>query len=112
MAVKYLEQEHGGQGVRAQFAVTGEDAKKHFALIEDRRDEIENMLGPGLVWHNPDETKRCTIYKALRGNVEDESEHPQLFAWLTEELDRFHEKLGVIVRDVAAIVASGQADLE
>jgi hypothetical protein len=48
--------------IRAEFTLTGAQAKAHLALLEADKAAIEAEVGQSLIWHNPPDTHYARIY--------------------------------------------------
>lgn len=84
--------------IRVELVVTGENAKQHFALLEDRKAEVERMMGFPLTWHNPPSKTMCRIFVRQPADFLNKALWQQHHDWLREKLELFHKVFGPIVQ--------------
>jgi len=66
-----------------------------FARLHRRRDDIEGAIGASLAWHIDDDQKSSTITMSKAGDWREESEAPELAAWLVNMADAFADVFAV-----------------
>jgi len=81
----------------------GPNAKRHFAIIEHKKETIEREIGNELIWTNSKDNKTCSI-SLFRDNVTLTSQEkwPEQFGWLQEKLEAFFKAFSPIVKSVDA----------
>lgn len=65
-------------------------AKKYFAILEAQKDSIEREIGESLIWHNPEDKRRCRIYIRQPADFMNQKDWPAQHAWLKKYLEKFH----------------------
>lgn len=76
--------------IRTEFNLEGKNSSAVFAQLLEQKNDIENEIGRSLVWHNPDDTKSCKIYLPKDADFTDETQWPQQFQWLLDNILKFH----------------------
>ncbi len=74
---------------RVQLMLNGDDSKEIFDRLHADREEIEAELGESLIWHNPENARRCRVYTRWLVDLEDRGDWSNQFAWLEERLRGF-----------------------
>jgi Domain of unknown function (DUF4268) len=75
--------------VRAEFTLTGAQAKAYLTVLEADKVAIETEIGQPLLWHNPADTRSARIYVRRTANLRDRNSWPELHAWLLKRLEEF-----------------------
>lgn len=82
--------------------MSGPDGKAHYYLLEERKDEIEALLGYPVIWYeNPSRVESALIVET-QGELAKQSDWPRQFEWLARHLQDFNDKLGPIIRTLDA----------
>lgn len=84
--------------IRVELVVHGKNAKHNFALLEQKRVQIETAMGFTLTWHNPENKNMCRIYARKDANFLDPNFWPEHHAWLKEKLETFYNVFGPMVK--------------
>lgn len=84
--------------LRAELVLYDSNAKGFYAALEQMRPEIEAEMGESFTWHNPENKNMCRIWVRREANLSNESKRPELYAWMTEKLDRMHEVFAPRIR--------------
>ena len=66
-------------------------AKTYFQLLAQDRSKIENEMGCPLEWHNPENTRACTIYVRKSIDLADLSARQEQYAWLLKNLEKIRQ---------------------
>lgn len=93
--------------IRVELVLTGDQAKQHFASLEEKREWIEKTIGGPLTWHNPTGKNMCRIYARQNADFLKEDLWPQQQTWLKEKLDLFHKVFAPLVQNLD-VVESGR----
>ena len=75
--------------LRVELVLDGEAPQEVFADLERSKPELERELTSELVWHNPENARRCTIYVRKSVDLQEQEAWPQYHKWLFENLERF-----------------------
>lgn len=87
--------------IRVELYIAGEDAKERLALLEQDREEIEQVLGFPLEWEELPEARDSRVSRYLRDvDPEDESDWPRQHEWLAKNLNEMHRAFFQRVRDI------------
>ena len=88
--------------VRAGLYIRGKDAKRHLALLEQQKEEIERELGSSLEWGVESRTARDSIVACYYRDVDpdDKSDWPRQHKWLAQHLNDLHGVFSQRVRDL------------
>lgn len=92
--------------IRVELVLTGDQAKQHFAALEEKREWIEKTLGIPLTWHNPTGKNMCRIYTRQNADFLKEDLWPQQQTWLKEKLEFFSKIFVPLVQNLD-VVESG-----
>ncbi|MBM3330988.1 DUF4268 domain-containing protein [candidate division WOR-3 bacterium] len=89
----YWDSESGKAGpeIRVDLYMSGSSAKRHFAQLNEQREDIERELGLQLVWYNPEDKQACRIYTRRAADVMDRTTWPQQFEWLRKNVELFYK---------------------
>jgi hypothetical protein len=87
--------------VRAEFTLTGAQAKAHLTLLEADKAAIEAEVGQPLIWHNPSDTQSARIYVRRAADLRDRGSWPELHAWLLKCLEALRGAFAKRVRTPA-----------
>jgi hypothetical protein len=90
-----------------------QDAKPHFYLLEDQKEEIEREIGVSLEWHEMINKKQSRI-KLIRENTDptDRSKWEEQQRWLLEKLEAFHAVFAPRIATLDAADYIADEDLE
>lgn len=86
--------------IRTEVVLNDENAKAFFGLLKAQKEAIEAEVGEPLVWHNPEDARKCRIYLSREAHLEDRGAWPDYHAWLTERLERLQKAFGPRVRQL------------
>jgi hypothetical protein len=86
--------------MRVEIEMHGEYAKRNFAALEKRRQEIEKACGVPLTWHNPPNKIACRIYTRQDADFMQEGLWLQQHQWLKEKLELFQRVFAPIVQNL------------
>lgn len=85
--------------IRVELVLETANAKRDFAELQARKDEIEMALGFPLTWHNPEDTATCKLYSRLDADWPNNSQTwPDQFEWMRLRLEIMNKVLGPIVK--------------
>jgi hypothetical protein len=87
--------------VRAEFNLTGAQAKAYLTVFEADKVAIETEIGQPLLWHNPPDTRSARIYVRRTANLRDRSSWPELHDWLLRRLEELRKTFAKRVRMLA-----------
>ena len=78
--------------VGIRLVIREDNAKAHFRLLEEQKEEIHNEFGETLEWNELPryQATRISLYKADIDPL-DENDWPQQYEWLTAKLKRFDQ---------------------
>ncbi|MCU0569936.1 MAG: DUF4268 domain-containing protein [Oculatellaceae cyanobacterium Prado106] len=80
------------QELTVELALSGEDAKPHFYLLEEDQEAIEAEIGTLLQWDDQTDPQECSIYLSLpEADPNDSERWPEYYQWLCAYLEQFHE---------------------
>ena len=89
--------------------MTGPDAKPHYHLLSQQREEIENEFGEPLEWLELPERKESWIeLHDLKADPNDRARWPEQHAWLSEKLEVFDSVFRKRVKQLDAGVLDPQ----
>jgi hypothetical protein len=86
--------------VRVELAIETADAKRVFAALEARKEEIETALGFPVCWHNPQDTATCKVYTRIDADWPNSQLWSDQFGWLRERLERMHSVFAPLVKNL------------
>jgi hypothetical protein len=87
--------------IRAEFTLTGAQAKAHLALLEADKAAIEAEVGQPLIWHSPPDTHSARIYMRRAADLRDRNSWPELHAWLLRRLEELRSTFAKWVKTLA-----------
>ena len=87
---------------RASVGFYGEDAKPHFHLLYNQKEEIETELGFALEWQENPEGKQSYITLRKSINSLDQDEWQGQHKWLMEHLEKLHQVLSPRIKKLNA----------
>jgi len=76
--------------IRVDLALWGKRAKKRFAVLNAKRDEIERALVVPVIWYSTESTTSCYVYIRLTADFFNEHLWPQQHQWLRDHVELFH----------------------
>lgn len=86
--------------VSVEFNFRGPPDKTWFRELEARKESIEALVGPGLVWKRLDGKKSSRVGVYLEGqDPTDERQWPTQQAWVIEKLELFHRVFSPVVKE-------------
>ena len=87
--------------IRVELHLSGNNAKRHFSLLEQEKEKIEQELGYALKWEElpGDRDSRISFYLE-NVNPEDESDWPRQHEWIVKHLNEMHRVFSQRVRDL------------
>jgi hypothetical protein len=88
--------------VRVELAIETADAKRVFAALEARKEEIETALGFELAWFSPKETVTAKAYTRQDADWMDRALWQEQFEWLRQRLERMHTVFLPLVRSLGS----------
>jgi Domain of unknown function (DUF4268) len=81
--------------------IPGSEAKKHFASLKEKKQEIETGLGFELDWQELPDAKACRVASWYPGaSIEDEDRWPEYLNWLTQRLVKMDQVLRPVVKNL------------
>ena len=89
------------QELRAEFVISGINAKANYAILEANREEIEKELQRDCVWHSTSEARMCRIYVRRSIELHDRTRWPEYIEWLVTELNAFYSYFNPVVRSLS-----------
>jgi hypothetical protein len=87
--------------VRAEFTLTGTQAKAHFTPLEADKAAIEAEIRQPMIWHNPPDTHSARIYVRRAADLRDRNSWPELHAWLLRRLEELRSTFAKRVKTLA-----------
>ena len=100
-----------GGSLRAEIYIDFGDAAANeaaFALLESRKDKIENALGTKLSWEPLENARASRIAIYLEGADIVSGDHEKYRAWLIGKLLQFKKLLGKHLKDAAEAASEAQ----
>jgi hypothetical protein len=94
--------------------MTGDTVRRAFKLLEQRKIEIEQQLGP-LVWHQTPNGKDCKIIHFRGVDIANQVLWPEAYGWLKHEAEHFQSVFSPLVKALPVLTTSklnGAEDLE
>lgn len=86
--------------IRVELTMDGNNSKQNYAVLEKRRQEIEDAIGFPLKWHNPEDKNVCRIYTRMNANFLDPQLWPQQHEWLRKNLEIFYKVFAPIIKKI------------
>jgi hypothetical protein len=86
--------------IRVELTMDGNNSKQNYAVLEKRRQEIEDAIGFPLKWHNPEDKNVCRIYTRMNANFLDPQLWPQQHEWLRKNLEIFQKVFAPIIKKI------------
>lgn len=86
--------------IRVQVEIFDDDAKKHFAILETQKREIEGEVGHSLFWHNPPEKRSSRIYTRRSADFFNRNDWPSQHEWLRENVEKFYKVFGPRIKQL------------
>jgi hypothetical protein len=75
--------------IGVEFICRGSEAKAHFSLLEDMKEEIETQIGKPLEWRRLPGKQQSRVRLRLMCDPNDRSRWPEYHQWLVEHLTRY-----------------------
>ena len=99
MAVMNTQQ---NQFIRVELYIKGENAGERLALLEEKKEEIEQELGYPLEWGDqlPTARDRRISYALHDVDLKDVSDWPRQHEWLAKHLNKMHKAFAQRVKDL------------
>jgi hypothetical protein len=88
--------------LRAELVIETDKSKLYFAMLADKKSSIEAQLGEQLTWHSPEGKRMCRIYSRCPADIDCRARWPEYHAWLLDQLERFHQVFGPMVKQLNA----------
>jgi hypothetical protein len=82
--------------------MTGENAKPHYYLLEQKKKEIEGALGFAVEWRELPDKKESHLTIRIRKDPTNRNDWPEQHKWLLEHLEKFHKVCSPIVKKLNA----------
>lgn len=83
--------------VACEIYIQGEDAKQAFYLIHSNKASVESALG-ALEWMELPDRQDCRIVQVRQCNAKNKPEWPEIYSWLKERSESFHEVFSPVIR--------------
>ena len=90
----------GKKQIRTELYLRGLSAKRFFALLFARRNEIESELGYALDWQELPEGQDCRVALSMDADPADEADWPRQHEWLAGRLSEMYKVFSPRVRDL------------
>ena len=89
--------------IRVELCLGGQDAKKHYQLLFQEKDQIEEEIGEELLWHELPKRKQSRI-RRTKDDVDprDHAQWPAQHEWLWAKLQAFHRTFSQRVKQLRA----------
>ena len=89
--------------IGVQLILQGEDAKAHFSLLRDQRDEIEIDAGEKFEWRElPDKKESQINLSRTNSDPSDRDLWPEQHKWLFDKLELFHKTFAARIKQLDA----------
>jgi Domain of unknown function (DUF4268) len=88
--------------LRAEFVLTDENSKRHFAELEVQKEAIAGELGFQPVWYMPEGARSCRIFARRPVDLRDQSSWPEQHQWLLERLEDLHRVFALRIKTLGA----------
>jgi hypothetical protein len=89
--------------INVRLAMSGPNAKPHFHLLQESRQEIEDEVGAKLDWREMPGKKSSRVYLYRRNtDPTDRDDWPRQHAWLLEKLEAFHRAFAPRIKELDA----------
>lgn len=85
--------------IGCEIYLRGKKAKEAFAQLEERKDNIESVLGP-LEWHELPEGQDCRIKLSHDGDSKDQAQWGELNSWLKDKSEAFYEVFSPVIKSL------------
>jgi len=97
--------------IRAELYISGDQAKRYFALLRGQREAIERELGYNLEWQELPSRRDCRIASHLNNvDPEAETEWPRQHEWLAKRLNDLHRVFSQRVKTLEAAPQLSEGD--
>lgn len=103
------EQTYSTHELRSALYLNGPNCKLYYSALLEQRQEIEQEVGEGLLWYNPEDGRHAKIYVQRTVDLNNREQWPEFIHWLLEKLNNMHGTLhGRVNRlDLAGLRAAG-----
>ena len=89
--------------IGVQLILQGEDAKAHFSLLHDQRDEIERDADETFEWRElPDKKESQINLSRINTDPSDRGLWPEQHKWLFDKLELFHKTFATRIKQLDA----------
>ncbi len=82
---------YDAQEIRAEVVLYDQDSKNYFQGLYQQKEQIEQEVGAGLKWHNPENTRLCRIYLRKTVNLSDRAAWNEKHDWILTKLEKLHQ---------------------
>lgn len=85
--------------IACELYMRGKEAKIWFSKLMEKKQEIEDVLGP-LEWMELPDGQDCRIKISANGNSKNEIEYSELHTWLKEKAESFYQIFSPLIKEI------------